>query len=128
MSRRPGSLGTGNRPTGLCGGRFAIVFMDCQMPDMDGYEATRLIRQIHPKLHCRIIDTLTNTMQGDRKKCLSADMDDSLSKPLELADLKRALSCNIIRPTLNLNRQKPANPRLLSPPQTHFRRADSLTR
>ena len=72
---------------------FAIVFMDCQMPEMDGFEATAAVRQSESADHHVPIVALTaNAMQGDRQRCLAAGMDDYLSKPLKIAPLQEALA------------------------------------
>lgn len=79
---------------------FDIVLMDCQMPEMDGYTATRHIREWeqsearrgHTPL--RIIALTAHVMKGDREKCIAAEMDDHLGKPAGLDDLKAAISCN----------------------------------
>jgi PAS domain S-box-containing protein len=73
-------------------GEYAVVFMDCQMPEMDGFEATAAIRQGESgSRRVPIIALTASAMQGDREACLAAGMDDYLSKPLRLADMERML-------------------------------------
>jgi PAS domain S-box-containing protein len=71
---------------------YALIFMDCQMPEMDGFEATAAIRQAErAPQRVPIIALTASAMQGDREACLGAGMDDYLSKPLRFADMERAL-------------------------------------
>lgn len=69
---------------------YDLIFMDCQMPGMDGYETTRRIRETCER-PIRIIALTANAMIGDREKCMEAGMDDHLSKPVRIHDLKRML-------------------------------------
>jgi CheY-like chemotaxis protein len=72
--------------------KYHVIFMDCQMPDMDGYEATRAIRlQEGNTDHTPIVAITAHTMKGDREQCLAAGMDDYLSKPLKLDELDQVL-------------------------------------
>jgi signal transduction histidine kinase/DNA-binding response OmpR family regulator len=72
---------------------FDIVFMDCQMPVMDGFEATRVIRLAESgKAHQVIIAMTANAMQGDRENCISAGMDDYIAKPVSRSELRQVMS------------------------------------
>ena len=71
--------------------RFVAVLMDCRLPVMDGYEATRQIRRIAPESGTPIIALTANALQGDREACLQAGMNDYLAKPFKRADLERVL-------------------------------------
>ena len=71
---------------------YDVVFMDIQMPEMDGTEATRLIREkIHKDKQPRIIAMTANAMAGDREKYLDLGMDDYISKPINPNDLVQVL-------------------------------------
>ncbi|MBK6781106.1 MAG: response regulator [Gemmatimonadetes bacterium] len=79
--------------------RFAMVFMDCLMPVLDGYQATREIRAAEPEgRHPPIVALTANAMSGDREKCLAAGMDDFVSKPVSREALQRAVTLGSGRP------------------------------
>lgn len=89
----------------LDAGAYDAVLMDCQMPVMDGFEATATIRRQEAAGkryvgagHLPIIAVTANAMQGDRERCLAAGMDAYLSKPIKLEDVKTTLARWIAAP------------------------------
>jgi len=75
-------------------GEFDAIFMDVQMPGMDGYTATRQIRKLQQVsgTHCPVIAMTAHTMQGDRERCLKAGMDAYVAKPVKPRELLNALN------------------------------------
>jgi CheY-like chemotaxis protein len=74
--------------------RYDLVFMDCQMPELDGYETTELIRNKSSSVldhNIPIIAMTAHTMQGDREKCIAAGMNDYIPKPITLDALAACL-------------------------------------
>ena len=87
---------------------YDLVLMDCLMPEMDGYEATRLIRgkdstAINPKIP--IIALTANAMQGEREKCLSIGMNDYITKPIIPRNLMEAIMLHCAKTGDDLNSQ-----------------------
>jgi PAS domain S-box-containing protein len=77
----------------LAKSHYDVIFMDCQMPELDGYEATRDVRAIEgDERHTWIIAMTANSLEGDRQKCLDAGMDDYVSKPVKPEHLQAALN------------------------------------
>ena len=79
---------------------YDIVLMDCQMPEMDGYEATLSIRDNSSSVRNHsipIIAMTANAMKGDREKCLDTGMDDYISKPINIKVLADTIERNIVK-------------------------------
>lgn len=74
--------------------KYSLIFMDWQMPEMDGLEATKTIRELEVASgkHIPIIAMTANAMQGDKDTCLAAGMDGYMSKPFKLDDLRNIIS------------------------------------
>jgi CheY-like chemotaxis protein len=94
---------------------YDLVLMDCQMPELDGYETTRRLRTIG-RNKTPIIAMTANAMKGDREKCIEAGMDDYLSKPVRVTELQEVLLRNIAK-------KNPQN----SAPSTPVNSADKST-
>jgi CheY-like chemotaxis protein len=72
---------------------YDVVFMDCQMPEQDGFEATAAIRRAERRhgTHIPIIAMTANAMTGDRERCLQAGIDSYLPKPVSVEQIRHAL-------------------------------------
>ena len=74
-------------------GRFDLVLMDVQMPEMNGFEATERIRLLDRDAgrHTLVVAMTANALAGDRERCLEAGMDDYLAKPFRADELRQAV-------------------------------------
>lgn len=92
---------------------YSLVLMDCQMPEMDGFEATHTIRKSEIEIgrHTPIIGLTAQAMEGDRERCLEAGMDDYLSKPATLERLQNLIEQWVIRTRTRSNERDYRNKR-----------------
>jgi signal transduction histidine kinase/CheY-like chemotaxis protein/ligand-binding sensor domain-containing protein len=71
---------------------YDLIFMDCQMPEMDGYQATREIRKReNGSVHLPVVAMTANAFDGEKDRCLAAGMDDYISKPVHIEDVLKAI-------------------------------------
>jgi signal transduction histidine kinase/CheY-like chemotaxis protein len=93
LGHRATLVGTGREALeALASADFDLVLMDCNMPEMDGMEATRRLRKggaRDPRIP--VIALTANAMDGDRERCLAAGMDDFVSKPVTISELRKAI-------------------------------------
>ena len=97
LGYRAHAVGNGKEAlSALALGDYEVVLMDCQMPEMDGYEAAEKIRAGEGPggAHVRIIAMTANALKGDRERCLGVGMDDYITKPVRITELRAALDRN----------------------------------
>lgn len=97
---------------------YDVVFMDCEMPEMDGYEATAEIRRRHAgRRQVPIVAMTAKAIQGDREHCLKSGMDDYISKPVRLEDLEATLGRWFSQPARDVQ-SVPEKTQVVVPPAT----------
>ena len=88
---------------------YDVVLMDCEMPEMDGFAASRVIRGALPTwAQPRIIAMTANAMEGDRERCLAAGMDDYVAKPIRIEALAEALARTPVREAADTGASEPS--------------------
>jgi len=90
-------------------GNYALIFMDCQMPIMDGYEASRRIRQLEKEQQMTPIPIVALTAGSDRRdrdRCFEAGMNDYLTKPFSISDIQHAIDKRLLEVHLKANTEK----------------------
>ena len=87
--------------------KYSLILMDCQMPEMDGYEATRKIRSGQENKDILIIAMTANAMKGDRQKCIDSGMNDYIPKPINPIFLKETLKKWLPSPNSSENETNP---------------------
>ena len=92
--------------------RFDLILMDCQMPNLDGYETTRRIRRGQgSSQRIPIVAVTAHAMKGDRERCLASGMDDYLAKPFREQDLSSLLDRWLLSPPGEAAAERPEDPR-----------------
>lgn len=85
---------------------YALIFMDCQMPDVDGFECSRRIREMGENTKTPIIAVTADAMKGAKEKCLNSGMNDYISKPINMDKLKSVLSLWLAESVVHQNMEK----------------------
>jgi CheY-like chemotaxis protein len=80
---------------------YHLILMDVQMPEMDGFEATRMVREFEKSTggHIAIVAMTAHAMKGDRERCIEAGMDDYIAKPVQFKELAEALQRALTQPS-----------------------------